>query len=248
MTLDDLHLHLRAHGLAMSNMGSISDQTIAGVTTVATHGTGIRFQVVPGQVISMTLLLADGSKVTCSRTERKDLFLASLCGFGSTGFVLNTKLKVEREFFLEEVQETTTFSDALLNLEDKVKAAEHLRLWWFPTEDKIVYDAFKRVYSVGRESVLQLFRSFTEKLLKPPNSGVHGPNKVTELKGLFSDHAIQLLLFFGLYFSRLVAWAGALAIRSWFPLGRSVKTDLSYRIFNLDCKVSSFPSAKSMSS
>jgi L-gulonolactone oxidase len=149
MTLDDLHMHLSAHGLAMSNMGSISDQTIAGVTTVATHGTGILFKVIPDQVMSMTILLADGRKVRCSREEGRDLFLATLCGFGTTGLVLNTQLKVERQFFLEEVQERMTFSEALNRLEDTVNTAEHVRLWWFPIEDRIIVDSFKRVYLVG---------------------------------------------------------------------------------------------------
>jgi L-gulonolactone oxidase len=149
MTLDDLHEHLQAHHLAMSNMGSISDQTVAGVTTVATHGTGLRFKVIPSQVMSMKILLADGTKVKCSREERADLFLATLCGFGTTGFVLEIQLKVEKEFYLEEVHEPTTFDEAMLRIENEAIAAEHLRLWWFPTLDKVVIDTFKRVYSVS---------------------------------------------------------------------------------------------------
>ena len=39
--LSKLHAELAAHGLAMINLGSISDQTLAGVVTTATHGTGI---------------------------------------------------------------------------------------------------------------------------------------------------------------------------------------------------------------
>lgn len=65
------------------------------------------------------------------------------------------------------------------------------------------------------------------------------PGRSFYLRELVIDHAIQLLLFFGLYFVTLVSWAGALALRSWFPRDRSVKTDLSDRIFNLDCKVCS---------
>lgn len=217
MTLDDLHVHLRAHGLAMSNMGSISDQTVAGVTTVATHGTGINFKVVPSQVMSMTILLADGRKVRCSRDEETELFLATLCGFGTTGLVLNTQLKVEREFFLEEVQEAITFPEALSRLEDEVNTAEHIRLWWFPTEDQVIVDTFKRVYL-------------------EPTTRLIIPGRLSSLRKLVIDHAIQLLLFLGLYFVTFVSWASILALRSWFPRDRSVKTDLSYRIFNLDCK------------
>lgn len=43
MDLHKLHRVLRENGLALSNLGSISDQSIAGVTATATHGTGAHF-------------------------------------------------------------------------------------------------------------------------------------------------------------------------------------------------------------
>jgi len=217
MTLDELHRHLDSYGLAMSNMGSISDQTVAGVTTVATHGTGIKFKVIPAQVLSMTLLLASGQKVYCSREERIELFLATLCGFGATGFVLNVQLGVERKFFLEEVQERVTFSEALSRLDQAVNASEHVRFWWFPTSDQVVIDSFNRVYEEHESQLL--------------NQG-----KLTRVRGTITDYAIELLLLFGLYLTSVLSWAGALALWAWFPRQRSVKTDLSYRIYNLDCK------------
>lgn len=44
MTLHELHRVLAENGLALSNLGSISDQTIAGVMATATHGTGASFK------------------------------------------------------------------------------------------------------------------------------------------------------------------------------------------------------------
>lgn len=43
MTLHRLHAVLQENGLALSNLGSISDQTVAGVMATATHGTGAKF-------------------------------------------------------------------------------------------------------------------------------------------------------------------------------------------------------------
>jgi L-gulonolactone oxidase len=43
MSLHQLHIVLRENGLALSNLGSISDQTIAGVMATATHGTGAHY-------------------------------------------------------------------------------------------------------------------------------------------------------------------------------------------------------------
>lgn len=43
MSLHKLNAVLAEHGLALSNLGSISDQSIAGVICTATHGTGAHF-------------------------------------------------------------------------------------------------------------------------------------------------------------------------------------------------------------
>jgi hypothetical protein len=117
----------------MVNVGSISDQTLAGIVTTATHGSGITYGVMSTHVIAMTLLLADGTRVTCSRRESADLFVASICGLGSTGLILTIQLEVRSAFRLKEVQETVDFDYGMKKLDDIVSSAEHVRLWWFPT-------------------------------------------------------------------------------------------------------------------
>lgn len=41
--MHQLNEELNKYGLALSNLGSISDQTISGAISTATHGTGISF-------------------------------------------------------------------------------------------------------------------------------------------------------------------------------------------------------------
>ena len=132
ITLNAVHAGLAAHGLAVINVGSISDQTLAGVVTTATHATGMNFKVISTHVLSLVLLLADGSRVRCSREERADLFIASLCGLGSTGLILQIQLEVGPAFHMKEVQESVPFDDVVLNLDTIANSAEHVRLWWFP--------------------------------------------------------------------------------------------------------------------
>lgn len=137
ITLHDLHIELAKSNLAMINVGSISDQTLAGIVTTATHGSGIGFGVMSIHVMALTLLLADGSRVTCSRSDRPDLFTASLCGLGSTGLILHIYLEVEPAFRLKELQETLPFEEVMENLDQLVYSAEHVRFWWFPTTDTV---------------------------------------------------------------------------------------------------------------
>ena len=116
----------------MINVGSISDLTLAGAIATATHGSGVDYGVLSTSVIALNLLLADGSKVTCSRQARCDLFLASLCGLGSTGLILSVQLEVEPAFRLKEIRETIDFDFGIKHLDELVSAAQHVRFWWFP--------------------------------------------------------------------------------------------------------------------
>lgn len=96
--------------------------------------------------MSLTLLLADGSRVRCSRQDYPELFTASLCGLGSTGLILQIQLEVGPGFRLKETQESLPFTSAVDNLQEIATASEHVRLWWFPQADTI------RVSSADRTS------------------------------------------------------------------------------------------------
>lgn len=121
----------------MTNVSSISDLTLGGVITTATHGSGINFGVISTQVRALSLLLADGSRASCSRTERPDLFLATLCGLGATGIILTIQLDVEPLFRLKEKQQSLSFDELVENFDHHVHLAEHVRFWWFPTMDVV---------------------------------------------------------------------------------------------------------------
>lgn len=98
--------------LAMCNVGSISEQTIAGLISTATHGTGILFPVVSSYVSQLTILcpLPQGTQhLTCSREQHTELFNATLCGLGSTGLITSVTLRVQEAFNLKQYSEELTF-------------------------------------------------------------------------------------------------------------------------------------------
>jgi len=102
-------------GLAMCNLGSISDQTL----------------------VALGLLLTDGRVVRCSRTENPELFKASLCGLGSTGLLVSVVLEVEPAFYLKEVSETIGLDETIESLDELASSGEHVRMWWFPQTDRV---------------------------------------------------------------------------------------------------------------
>ena len=132
----------------MSNVGSISEQTLGGVISTATHGSGITYGVLSTQVRALSLLLADGSRTSCSRTERPDLFLATICGLGATGIILSVQLAVEPNFRLKEVQQSLSFDEVVQNFDHLVHSAEHVKFWWFPTMDVMRCNYLNRTIEV----------------------------------------------------------------------------------------------------
>ncbi|WFD02019.1 hypothetical protein MOBT1_000702 [Malassezia obtusa] len=111
---------LAAHDppLGMKNLGSISQQTIAGAISTATHGSGIQFPVISAQVERLELVcpFEDGTQVVaCSRSERPELFNATLCGLGATGIIVSVTLSVSPAFRLEQVTEDVPLSALLGN-------------------------------------------------------------------------------------------------------------------------------------
>ncbi|KAI0742701.1 D-arabinono-1,4-lactone oxidase-domain-containing protein [Daedaleopsis nitida] len=210
ITLNALHAALAEHGLAMINVGSISDQTIGGVVTTATHGTGIDYPVLSMHIRALVLLLADGRRVRCSREEEQDLFMASICGLGSTGFILEITLDVEPAFHLKDLQQSYSFDDALENMDALVKSSEHVRFWWFPQAGTVRASSFNRTHETKRPVASWLWHS------------------------LVGFHFLQLLLFLARYFPVLNLWYGRIA--AWLVSETTVSVDDSYRIFNLDCK------------
>lgn len=134
----------------MINLGSISEQTLAGMLTTATHGTGVGHRVLSSHVQAVRLLLAGGTKVTCSRDHRPDLFFATLCGLGSTGIILDVRMEVTPAFRLREVQETYKFNDVMHNFDAIARSAEFVRLWWWPQADEVRVSAMDKTHEVRK--------------------------------------------------------------------------------------------------
>ncbi|KAJ7764127.1 D-arabinono-1,4-lactone oxidase-domain-containing protein [Mycena maculata] len=210
ITLTDLHAELGKHGLAMRNLGSISDQTLGGIVATASHGSGITYPVMSSDVLALTLLLADGSRATCSRHERKDLFIATLCGLGSTGIILAVQLQVERVFLLKDVQCSRTFEDLIAHLDEIVRSAEHVRFWWIAATHTVKCSVVNRTREAKRPPIPWFWSS------------------------LLAFHVVQFFLFVGRYFQYVNTLTGRFV--AWLSSGNVTLVDDSYTIFNVECR------------
>ncbi|CAK5281917.1 unnamed protein product [Mycena citricolor] len=210
ITLSDLHVVLGEHGLAMRNVGSISEQTLGGIVTTASHGSGITYPVMSAHVLALRLLLADGSTVTCSREDRSDLFLASLCGLGATGIILAVTMEVERAFRLKDEQCSRSFEDLLENFPTLIRSAEHVRFWWIAASQTVKCSAVNRTSEPKRPPVPWFWSSF------------------------MAYHVVQVMLFLGRYIPDVNTLTGLFV--SWLGSAPVTLVDDSHTIFNVECR------------
>jgi len=210
--LHEIHSTLAAADppLAMPNIGSISDQTLGGLISTASHGSGVTFPVLSKHVRSMTLVLPlpGAPIVRASPTEDSDLFQASLCGLGATGVMLEIEIEVEEAYRLRETKQSKTVDEVINNLDAIKTSAEHVRVWWYPDGQGMVVGKADRTYQPAR-----------------PTTSL--------LAHILGYHVTQFLLFIARYFRSFTPYVGKWA---WYLAKEdSVAVDDGYKVLNFDC-------------
>ncbi|KAJ2649862.1 D-arabinono-1,4-lactone oxidase [Coemansia sp. RSA 1250] len=152
MRLYQLHEELKQRQLALSNLGSISDQSIAGAIATATHGTGIEYGDMSDMVVGLVLIDGQGQRQECSLAHNRSLLDAARCHLGALGIVTQVTIKCEPMFWLRAVQEPESFISVTQDLHAVAKSAEHVRVWWFPHTDNVVVWRANRTRSRTRKS------------------------------------------------------------------------------------------------
>ncbi|OXM51438.1 D-arabinono-1,4-lactone oxidase [Amycolatopsis alba] len=131
-TLKQLNAELDALGLAMTNLGDIDAQTVAGAISTGTHGTGARLGGIATQIAALELVLADGAVVTCSAEERPDLFAAARVGLGALGVISAVTLQCEPSFLLSAQERPEPLEQVLEGFDQFADENDHFEFYWFP--------------------------------------------------------------------------------------------------------------------
>jgi hypothetical protein len=133
--LRDLNEGLHARGLALANMGGYDGQTIAGVISTSTHGSGIAYGPLNDVVRSLDLVIAGGALVrvepadgptdpaayAAAHPDREliqddDTFHAAVVGMGCMGIVHGVTIAVVPAYCLREVRTLTTWDEVKADL------------------------------------------------------------------------------------------------------------------------------------
>jgi len=127
--LKDLIEMLALDGLALRNMGSITEQSIAGAISTGTHGTGIRFGNIPTSIVGMNLVTGTGDVLKITETDT-DLLNAARVSIGALGIITQVTIQCVPLYDLENTTYFCKFDDVVDRLDVLNKENERFLLWW----------------------------------------------------------------------------------------------------------------------
>lgn len=127
-----LNEYLKQHNLAIQNLGSISDQSIAGLISTGTHGSTQYHGLVSQQVVSLVVANGAGELIKCSAVERPELFRAALLSLGKVGIITQVTIRAVPKYTIKSKQEIIKFSTLLREWDTIWLDSEFIRIWWFP--------------------------------------------------------------------------------------------------------------------
>jgi FAD/FMN-containing dehydrogenase len=102
---------LDAIGFSPAVMQSNNDFGVASTYSVNAHGWPVPFSGGGTTVRALTMMLADGSLVTCSRTENADLFRHAMGGYGLFGVITDLELDMVPNALLAPTYEDVAGAD-----------------------------------------------------------------------------------------------------------------------------------------
>lgn len=156
MRIYQINEYLKEHGLAVQNLGSISEQSVAGIISTGTHGSSALHGLVSQQIVSLDVVIGSGEIVHCSETENVSLFRASLLSLGKIGLIVYATLRTVPAYTIHSKLEVVAFDRFVNEIWPTFwTSSEYLRVWWFPYTNRcILWRANKSVkpLSAPRES------------------------------------------------------------------------------------------------
>jgi L-gulono-1,4-lactone dehydrogenase len=230
-----LNSELDRMGLALRNMGGYDAQTIAGVISTSTHGSGLAYGPFPDAVRSIEVVVAGGrtlriepsdgptnpGSILVRRTLVQDdeKFAAAICGLGTLGLVYRVMLDVREKFWLKEVRTLDTWE----NVRSKLTADGALA---GPGH----YELFVNPYAGedGKHRVLVTMRTDTPEPIDEPEDKLER-HPLTELVSSWKFTGV-LLRFFAKRFPKLITKRFDSLLEE---MCDDNYTNVSYKVFNI---------------
>jgi FAD-linked oxidoreductase len=150
-------------GVSLINQGDVNPQALAGAIATGTHGTGLQLGSLSTAARAFCVMLADGSAVTCSPTERPDLFEAQRLSLGLLGVATRIEIDVLPAYHLEEKVGSHPFEEVAGRWEELVAANRHVEFFVFPYGENV---ALKMLNPAPGEGELKRLSDMDDRLFR----------------------------------------------------------------------------------
>ena len=123
---------LAGHGLALENLGDIAYQSVAGATSTATHGTGLRFGNIASRIVGLRLVTGDGTVLEATPDHNPEVLDVARVGVGALGIVSTVTLQCVPAFNLHAVEQAERVDDLLERWDEEITGNDHFEFFWLP--------------------------------------------------------------------------------------------------------------------
>lgn len=142
-------------GYAIQNLGSISEQSVAGIISTGTHGSSPYQGLVSSQYVNLTIVNGKGEVVFLDSKNQPEVFRAALLSLGKIGVIVRATIRVVPAFNIKSTQEVIDFENILSKWDTIWTSSEFIRVWWYPYTGKCILwrgQKTKEAFTVPRKS------------------------------------------------------------------------------------------------
>eukprot|EP01080_Neovahlkampfia_damariscottae_P000817 gene817-9067_t len=147
--IKDIAKSISKYHLSLSNVGQITEQSIAGAISTSTHGSSsflpkskmLEFGSLSTQIVRMKILDAKGEFHYASKKENPDLFDAARCSLGALGIITEVTIQCQELHHLEIIESEENFIEVIQDYENYLLNKKYFRFWYIPytNRSKVIY-------------------------------------------------------------------------------------------------------------
>jgi FAD/FMN-containing dehydrogenase len=128
---------LHGVGLSMQNLGDVDTQTIAGVISTGTHGSGRKLQNISATLVGVRAITGSAEIVEWSVEKVPDLINAARVSMGLLGIFTAVRLQLEPKYRLRRREYCARTEDCLAHLDELADAHRNFDFYWYPRRDEV---------------------------------------------------------------------------------------------------------------
>ncbi len=148
---------LEQYGLAVLNMGDIDVQSLAGVISTGTHGTGVTLGSFSSMVTKWTFVNGLGEVITHERGEDR-LSEALHVSLGLLGILITVTIRVIPLYSLHYVSSRENLFSSLQTFQQDIREHRHVEWYYFPGAETIQVKKMNLLlpkYAMERERIME---------------------------------------------------------------------------------------------